>query len=385
MVMIENAIVYILSLCAIVALAIVAEKKLDYKIFQYLPIVVLLYAFVMSLSFFGFWSKNEAIDDIYDTSKAYILPAMIFLMLLNSDIDAIFKLSKKMLLTFFLAILSIILSFITTFILFKPLLEHNSWKAFGALSGSWMGGTANMVAIADSVKADEIQMGYVLISDSINYTFWVMLLLAITPYARYFNAWSKAETHYIDCLESEDKGIKQNEKEKVKHIITLLLIAFGISLVAQSIAPYLFTTDFISQSTWIVIIATLLGITGSMGVLKKLYSPTLATALLYIIIALIASRATLQDMDRAPLYIFAGTVILGIHALIMIFFAKIFKLDLFIIGVASLANIGGVASAPILAGTYSKSLIPIGVIMAMLGYIIGTFGGLVVAKILSII
>ncbi|MEJ2489675.1 MAG: DUF819 family protein [Sulfurovaceae bacterium] len=379
--MVESGFLYILMLLMIVAFAIFAEKK----IFQYLPIVVILYALVMTLSFFGLWSKNETITDIYKVSKSYILPAMIFLMLLNSDIEAIYKLSAKMLFTFFLAMGSIMLSFIGTYLLFKPLLEQNAWKAFGALSGSWMGGTANMVAIADAIKADEIQMGYVLISDSLNYTLWVMLLLAIAPYAKYFNAWSQAKTDYIATLEVKKEENVKNKKEKTKNIITLVVVALGISVVCQSIAPFLPTSDFVSQTTWVVIIATFLGLMGSMSILKKLYSPTLATTLLYIIIALIASRATLEDIDKAPLYIFAGSMILILHMIIMILVAKIFKLDLFIIGVASLANIGGVASAPILAGAYSKTLIPIGVIMAMLGYIVGTFGGLLVAKILSIL
>ncbi|HHS92809.1 MAG TPA: DUF819 family protein, partial [Campylobacterales bacterium] len=85
------------------------------------------------------------------------------------------------------------------------------------------------------------------------------------------------------------------------------------------------------------------------------------------------------------LYIMAGFMIIAIHALIMVGLAKLFKLDLFSLGVASLANIGGVASAPILAGAYHKALIPIGVLMAMMGYIIGTFVGLGVAKVLALI
>ena len=383
--MVENGFFYIVLLCMIVFFALLTEKKLNLKLFDYLPVVVMLYAFVMGLSFFGLFAKNEAINEAYRTSKSYLLPAMIFLMLLNSDVEAIFKLSKKMLFAFFLALISIMFSFIAVFSFTKVFFEPNAWKAFGALSGSWMGGTANMVAIADALHADEIQMGYVLISDSINYTFWVMFLLAIAPYAHLFNTWSKAEANYINIFEPQEETTAQSKKEQLKNITLLMITTFGISLICQNIAPYLPVSDFVSQTTWIVIIATLLGIIGSMGKLKKFHNPTLATALLYMIIALIASRATLQDIDKAPLYILAGTVILLTHTAIMIIFAKIFRLDLFIIGVASLANIGGVASAPILAGVYSRALIPIGVIMAMLGYIIGTFSGLITAKILSLI
>ncbi|WP_264291999.1 DUF819 family protein [Anaerosalibacter bizertensis] len=91
------------------------------------------------------------------------------------------------------------------------------------------------------------------------------------------------------------------------------------------------------------------------------------------------------EIAQAPLYIISGFVILGIHALILFLAAKLFKLDLFTCGVASLANVGGVASAPILAAAYSEALIPIGVLMALMGYVIGTGGGLLVGKILSMI
>jgi uncharacterized membrane protein len=111
----------------------------------------------------------------------------------------------------------------------------------------------------------------------------------------------------------------------------------------------------------------------------------LGTAMLYLIVALIASRANFAELTQAPLYIAAGFVIIVIHLLIMVIFAKLFRLDLFSLGVASLANIGGVASAPILASAYSQALIPIGVLMAMMGYILGTFGGLMVGKVLEMI
>ncbi len=90
-------------------------------------------------------------------------------------------------------------------------------------------------------------------------------------------------------------------------------------------------------------------------------------------------------MTQAPIYILSGFTIILIHATLMVIFAKIFKINLFSIGVASLANIGGIASSPILAGAYSRALVPIGVFMAMLGYIIGTFVGLFISKILYLI
>jgi uncharacterized membrane protein len=105
--------------------------------------------------------------------------------------------------------------------------------------------------------------------------------------------------------------------------------------------------------------------------------------MLYIIIALIASHADFSQIFQAPIYILSGFMILLIHALAMIFVAKVFKLDLFTMGVASLANIGGMASAPVLAGAYHRALVPVGVLMALLGNLLGTYFGIITAQILS--
>ena len=110
----------------------------------------------------------------------------------------------------------------------------------------------------------------------------------------------------------------------------------------------------------------------------------ISNVMLYIVIALIASRADLGAVGNAPIWLLAGFVILLIHVAIMIALAKILKLDIFTCCVASLANIGGTATAPVLAGAYSNALVPVGIMMALLGYVIGTGGGLVVANLMSI-
>ncbi len=248
-----------------------------------------------------------------------------------------------------------------------------------------MGGTANMVAIQGALNLPDSAMGYTLLIDSIDYAIWVMILLALVPFAKKFNAWSKADTSVID--EVGAKLALKEEKKKPMDFASLFFLlgaALFVSALAQYGASHLPTTDFLTTTTWVVIIATFAGIFFAMTPLAKISgSSELANIMLYLIVALIASRANFTELTQAPLYIFAGFVIIAIHALIMVLFAKLFKLDLFSLGVASLANIGGVASAPILASAYSKALIPIGVLMAMMGYIVGTFGGLMVGKVLE--
>jgi uncharacterized membrane protein len=212
-----------------------------------------------------------------------------------------------------------------------------------------------------------------------------MILLALVPFAKRFNIWSKADTSVIDEVGAR-LALKEEKKKPVDFtsIFFLLGTAMFISALAQYGASFLPTTSFLTSTTWIVIIATLSGIVFAMTPLAKMSgSSELANIMLYLIVALIASRANFTELTEAPLYIFAGFVIIVIHVTIMLIFAKLFKLDLFTIGVASLANIGGVASAPILASAYSKALIPIGVLMAMMGYIVGTFAGLMVGKVLE--
>lgn len=385
--MIENGFSYLTVLFMISASIVYAEKKSQHKFFEYLPAIVIIYFVVMLASTFGLWQKTESVTTTYKTVKSNLLPAMIFLMLLLADIREIFKLGKKMLLTFLLASASIALGFIGMFTLFHTSFGAESWKAFAALSGSWMGGTANMVAIQGALDLPDSAMGYTLLIDSIDYAIWVMILLALVPFAKKFNLWTKADTSVIDEV-GERLAMKEQYKKPISFDSLFLLLgsALFVSALAQYSAGFLPITSFLSTSTWIVIIATVAGIIFAMTPLAKISgSSELANIMLYLIVALIASRANFSELTEAPLYIFSGFVIIIIHVIIMVIFAKLFKLDLFSLGVASLANIGGVASAPILASAYSKSLIPIGVLMAMMGYILGTFGGLMVGKILEYI
>ena len=383
--MIQTAFPYLTILLFIASLLVYLEEKTKIKFFEYLPPIVILYFTVMTLSSLGLWTKTDEINSAYKSFKSNLLPAMIFLMLLQTDIRKIFKLGKKILLTFFLASFSISLGFIIMFALLHNFFEEGAWRAFGALSGSWMGGTGNMIAIQSALELPDSKMGYVLLIDSIDYAIWVMILLALVPFASQFNKWTKADSNILEGL-TKKLSNERREPTTFSSLFMLLGLALMVSVIAQEIAILLPTTSFLTKTTWVVLFATIIGILFGMTSLRHHISASiLANIMLYLIIALIASRANFSELTQAPLYIVSGFIIILIHGSIMVLFAKLFKLDLFSLGVASLANIGGVASAPILAGAYHKALIPIGVLMAMMGYIIGTFMGLGVSKLLMII
>lgn len=384
--MITTAFPYLTILIFIASILVYLETKTKAKLFEYLPAIVILYFVVMSLSTLGVWNKTDEITATYKAFKSNLLPAMIFLMLLQSDIREILKMGRKILLTFFLASFSISIGFILMFIMLHNSFEPEAWKTFGALSGSWMGGTGNMVAIQSSLGLESDKMGNVLLIDSIDYAIWVMTLLALVPFAKQFNQWTNADGTILDKLGSKLETKQTQNPIDFASLFMLLGLALMVSVIAQSLAPLLPTTSFLTNTTWVVIFATLAGVLfGMTPIGKEASAQPLANIMLYLIVALIASRANFSELNDAPFYIMSGFIIIAIHAIIMVIFAKLFKLDLFTLGVASLANIGGVASAPILAGAYNKALIPIGVLMAMMGYIVGTFMGLGVARILEII
>lgn len=366
---------YLFTLAFVATFFHTLEKKTNFKVLNYIPAVVLIYAFSMFLASIGTFEYNDEINAIYRLTKSNLLPAMLFLMLLRVDFSHFFKLGRSLLISYFLAVVSLTFGFIIVSYIFD--FNKDMASAFGALAGSWMGGTANMIAVGSALGVSQEAFGFALVVDSVNYTLWVMLLLFLVPFAHIFNRFTKSEESMaylgdIGC--ACEMGAKR--------YWLLIFMAIVVSLASQVIANYL---EILNKTTTVVLLASLFGILGSFTKLREANGSTeVATTMLYIIIALIGSKAVIDSFSGLGVYVFAGFIILLIHAFLMAVGAKIFKLDLFSVAVASLSNIGGVASAPILAATYNKSLVSVGVLMAIMGYLIGTFGGLAVGNILII-
>lgn len=384
--MITNGFTYFACLLFLAAILIGLEKKTKSKFFKYVPPVVLLYLLCMILCTLNVWDL-KATKPAYSALKNNILYAMIFLMLLKCDLRKIAKLGPRMLGGFFTASVSIGLGFVVTYAIFHTQLGSEAWRALAALCGSWMGGSGNMMAIQAALDIKESDMAYALVIDSIDYSIWVMFLLWAINFAPKFNKWTKSNTQALDevCARLEKEQEEAKEPISFASLLILLGSALLVSATGQNIGAiiqgYLGLLD---KSTWTVLFITVLGLVAAITPFGKTAgSGELANILLYSIIGLLASRASLLELQDAPMWILAGFVILAIHGIIMLIFAKLFRLDLFTSCVASLANIGGTASAPILAGAYSPALVPVGILMALIGYVIGTGGGLIVARLMS--
>jgi uncharacterized membrane protein len=351
------------------------ERRAPLKVFTWLPAIVLVYLISIGLSQSGLFAHNSAQTDAYKTLKSWLLPMMLFLMMLRLDLRAFAGLGKQLLIAYAGAVLSLTFSFFTVFVLFG--FGPDAAGVFGALSGSWTGGTANMLAVAGALNIPSSQLGPALIVDSLLYTLWVSALLLAVPLAPYFDRWS--DTGSL----AEPHGTDPVRPPSVRTLLFLGALALASAFVLRLLAPWL---PLLPAATWLVLLATFAGAAGSFTPLRHAGgSATLSSLLLYLLIALIGSHASLQGFDDVPRYLAAAAAVLLLHALLMVVLARAFKLSLFSIGIASLANIGGVASAPILAAAYHRHLVGAAVIMAVMGYLVGTLVGLLIASGLGVV
>lgn len=358
------------------------------KFFSFAPPVVLIYLGLMALCTLGAWDL-PATSAAYSGLKNPLLYAMLFIMLLRCDLRKILRLGPKMLLGFLAATVSISLGFVVSFAIMRGVLGEGAWKSLGALCGSWMGGGGNMLAIQAALDIDESAMAYALVMDSICGTLYIMFLLWAIGFSDKFDRWTRADTSAIHAVGAslEQESAADSRPLTWQNILLLtgsgLLVSAVCTKLGGAVGDML---PFFDRATWTVLIITVLGILLAMTPFGKLRgTEEVSNVLLYVVIALIASRAYLRGIGNAPAWLAAGLLILVIHAGIMLLLAKLFRLDIFTCAVASLANIGGTATAPILAGTYSSALVPVGIIMALFGYVVGTGGGLLTAQIMSML
>lgn len=378
-----------------------ATKGIWQKFFTVVPSVVCLYLVTMVLGSINLWTMTPEIKATSAGLLNNLLPAMIIILLLRSDARQIIKLGPRMVSVFLVAVLTMMIGFIVAFIMFKHTLgDPDAWKTLSALCGSWVGGSVNMVAIQGALGVPDTAIGYVLTMDTISYALWLILMLTLVPWSKFFDRWTKADKSELEKivrqLESNDKNVRTNIT------FTDMVFLIGVATLGMAICVYLADitslklTDFANNSTlfrslssnmlWQVIYATTLGILGGMTPLGKIPgSMEIGNTMMFLFIAVIGSKVNLSElnMGKMAVYLVMGLVVLVIHFVLLSLAAKLFKFDAYSCQTASLANIGGVASATVISGAYSPALIPIGVVMASIGTICGTAAGLIVAQVLE--
>ncbi|MCX7512827.1 DUF819 domain-containing protein [Frateuria sp. STR12] len=356
------------------------ERRFGWRVFNVLPPIVFTYLLVTALAVSGLWQVNEEIRTAQSVLVSHMVPALLFLLMINCDLRAIFALGPRVLGVFACTSVSLFIAFIATFLIYHRWLPGDDWHPLAALSGSWVGGTANMIAVKQAIAMSDQHLAMSLLTDALCYSMWVAVLFAVARLAPAFNRWTRAKSSGdLQVVEPPSAGPTTTDS-----VLLWLGMALGVAAIAAVVATYLPTSTMISATTWTILLATGAGLVVAHTPLARYPGAgTISSALLLGVVAVLASQSNFHGIAAAPLYLLCGATVISLHAVLLVGFAKLFRFDLFLCGIASLAHIGGVAATPILAASYSRALVPVGILLALLGYILGTGFGLLVASIMS--
>jgi len=378
--MIKNPYAVIAALILIELCVLYFSSRQNFKkYFHFIPPVFWIYAIPMLFSSLG---VIPAANPFYNLIAANFLPASLILLLLSTDLKAILGLGRKALFMMIIGSISIMVSIPLVFYFFKGIVGEKMWSGFGALSASWVGGSANMVAVKEALGTPDNVFAPMLVVDTIVPYVWMAFLIAAVGMQKVFDQKVKADGKVMEELKrhlKKEEAIKKSFSLKGAGLIILTaVVGVIISRVAANYLPAV--KNAISAYTWTIIIASIIGVLLSLTSVKKLEA-TNSTAVgywfLYFVLTTIGAKACIRDLNAALILIGAGFCVIILHGLILVVAAKIVRAPMFLVATASQANIGGPASAPVVAAVYQPSLACVGILMAVLGNILGTYTGII--------
>lgn len=390
---ITNGFTYIAFLMFVAGALLALEKYTKWKVFNVVPPLVFIYVLNMIFCTMGLYA-SDACSDTYSALKNNLLYAMIFVMLLRCDFKKLAKLGGRMVAIFLGCSATLFIGFVIGYPIFKHALGTDTWAAVAALFASWVGGSANMAAMQAALPVDAGAYSCALALDTVCYSLWIALLLLAVRYAPKWNKSTKADTTKLQAVadaaaEEVAKGKKNADSADWIFLIGLSLIVSALSqLVGAKLSDGLTNAGLamFDKGTITTLFVTILGLICALSPIGKLPAvEELSNVYLYAVVSLLASTASVVDLISAPMWVVYGIFILAIHVVLMYLLSKIFHWDLCMVSTASLANIGGSASAPIVASAYDASYAGIGVLMGVLGAAVGNFFGIGMGQILKLL
>ncbi len=380
--MLKNPVLIIVFLIAVEALVLFASRgKGLSKFFAIISPIFWIYFLPMLASTFGIIDSRAPVLGQITT---YILPGCLLLLLMGVDVPAIMRLGGKALSMFFVGALGVMLGSVITFLLFRESVGNQFWGGFGALSASWTGGSANMIAVKEALSVPDAVFSPMVVVDTVVPYLWMGILIAAVRWQGVFDAWNESDQKIITDLHRK-AALKETATKPFSFAmaIVLLIVALFGSLLSLAVAGFMPVIDNVfSTYAWTIIIVTILGLALSFTPAKRLESfgaSRLGAYLLYFVLTAIGAKAALMNMSSAATLISAGLIIVLVHAVILLAGARWLKAPLFLVAAASQANIGGVASAPVVAAVYEPGLASVGLLLAILGNVVGTYLGIVTA------
>ncbi len=357
------------------------------KAFEIVPPVIFAY-FVPTLSSAA--GIIPLASPAYAWMTRYLLLVALLLLMIAVDLKSILKLGKIATFMMVAGTLGVIAGAAVSFFIFRNFLPPDAWKGFAALSGSWIGGTANMVAIAQSVGTPQDVLGPLIVVDTVVGYGWMGVLLFLSTWQRRYDQRTGARTEVIEETNARLAAIDQKRKPaELRDVAMIVGLGFGGAVAAFALSgqlPALGDPTIISRTTWAVLIVVTGGLLLSFTPARRLEetgASRIGYVALYLLLGAIGAQADLRAIVQTPLYIAAGVVWILVHIAVMFAAARVVRAPLFFIATGSMANIGGAASAPVVAGVYHPAMAPVGLLMAVAGYILGIYGALACAWMLG--
>lgn len=350
-------------------------------------------------------SKHSS--SLYYVASRYLLPAALVLMTLSIDLKAVFNLGWRALVMFFTGTIGIIIGGPIAILIISAISPETVggigpdavWRGLSTIAGSWIGGGANQTAMLEIYGYNQSLYGGMVFVDIVVANLWMAILLIGIGKSKRIDKWLKADNTAIEELKEKVSTFSESVKRNpsTTDMVIIGAIAFTTVGLAHFGAGYLgdFFADVVarieSETTrnvftfltskffWMISIATIVAIILSFTKLKNYEgagASKFGSVFIYILVATIGMKMDLRMIFDNTGLIVVGIVWMTIHALLMIGVAKLIKAPYFFLAVGSQANVGGAASAPVVASAFHPSLATVGVLLAVFGYAVGTVGAI---------
>ncbi len=386
----------LITILAVIFYTSASEHPFFKKFYKVVPSLLLCYFIPSLLNSAGIIDGEQS--QLYAIVSRYILPVSLVLLTISIDFSGLKKLGPKAIIMFLAGTIGIILGGPLAVLVFSYIAPEvvggagpdAVWRGLTTIAGSWIGGSANQTAMKEVFEVGDKVFSAMIAIDVIVANIWMALLLLGTGIAPTLDKWLKADASAIETLKGKMEAF-QNSIAMIPSTTDLMKICgvgFGVmglshflaDLIAPAIAthaPYLEQFSLTSVFFWIVVLATTFGMLLALTPVRNLEgvgASKVGSVMLYVLVATVGMK-----MDVTAILEYKGLFLVGLlwmffHVIIMIGVAKLIKAPFFFVAVGSQANVGGAASAPIVASAFSPSLAPVGVLLAVLGYALGTYG-----------
>ena len=374
------------------------------KFYTYVPPILLCYFLPALLAWpLGLISGEES--QLYFVASRYLLPASLILLCISIDFKGVLNLGPKALIMFIAATLGIVLggpvALLITTSLFPDLFDISAnelWRGLSTIAGSWIGGGANQTAMKEIFEVDDNLFASMIVVDVVVANIWMGFLLYGANISKRVDKWLKADNSAVDALREKVEAYQAKVARipTTADLFVMLAIAFGGVAISHwgsdVIAPFMserYETlqawgldSLASGFFWLIVISTTIGLSLSFTKARDMEgvgASKWGSVFIYILVATIGMKMNLAEVfDNLELFAI-GLVWMLIHVSILLLVAKLIRAPFFFVAVGSQANVGGAASAPIVASAFSPALAPVGALMAVLGYALGTYGALICA------